>query len=315
MALTLIEAAKVARNEGKEIKAGVIEMFARASDLLAALPFKDIQGNAYQYNREGVLPAVAFRNVNGTYTASTGVVNPFVEALRICGGELDVDTFIVKTQGVQARAVQESMKVKALAAEITRVLIKGDSTTAESAEFDGLQTRLPIGVSQAISNGSTSGGDPLSLLKLDEMIDSLTNGGTKVLVMNKTMRRRLTVAARTSSVAGNIDYVLDQFGQQVARYNGIPILTPYSDNGGTDPIAFDEAGTGGGSTATSIYGLVLGDGLVSGIQSGGMDVRDLGELDTAPKLRTRVEWFAGMCIEHGRAAARLHSISNAAVTA
>lgn len=314
MALTLTEAAKTARNEGKEIKAGVIEMFARASDLLAAFPFKDITGNAYQYTREGTLPGVAFRNVNGTYTASTGVVNPMVEALRICGGELDVDTFIVKTQGVQARAVQESMKVKALAAEITRVMIKGDSTVV-SAEFDGLQTRLPIGVSQAFSNGSTSGGDPLSLLKLDEAIDSLTNGGQKVLVMNKTMRRRLTVAARTSSVAGNIDYVLDQFGQQVARYNGIPILTPYSDNGGTDPIAFDEAGTGGGSTATSIYGLVLGDGLVQGIQSGGMDVRDLGELHTAPLFRTRVEWFAGMAIEHGRAAFRLHSISNAAVVA
>lgn len=315
MALTLIEAAKAALNEGKEIKASVIEMFARASAPLAAIPWRDIQGNAFQYNDEGELPSVAFRNVNGSYTESTGVLRPAVEALRIAGGDLDVDTFIVKTQGAAVRAAHEQLKVKALAAEMTRVLVKGDSTTVGSAEFDGFQNRIPIGNSQAISNGSTSGGDPLSLLKLDELIDAVPEGGNKVLWMNKTLRRRLTAAARTAGVAGNIDYTLDQFGQQVTRYNGIPILTTYPMNDGTDPLGFSEVGTGGGSTATSIYCIAFGDGLVSGIQSGGMDVRDLGELDTAPKFRTRVEWFAGLVIEHQRAAARLHSISNAVVTA
>ena len=33
---------------------------------------------------------------------------------------------------------------------------------------------------------------------------------------------------------------------------------------------------------------------VTGIQNGGMDVRDLGELQTAPVWRTRVEWFTGI---------------------
>lgn len=314
MALTLLEGAKTARNNGEEVRAGVIEMFARASALIGAFTWKDIQGNAYRYTSEGVLSGAAFRNVNGTYTASTGVVNPRVESLRICGGELDVDTFIVQTQGQQARATQEMLKVKAIAAEVTRVMIKGDSATTP-AEFDGLQNRILIGGTQAVSNGSTSGGDPLSLAKLDEMLDLVTESGRKVLVMNKTMRRRLTAGARTAGVAGNITYTLDQFGQQVTSYNNIPILTTYPDNGGTDPIAFDESATGGGSTATSIYCLAIGDGLVTGIQSGLMQVRDLGELDTAPLYRTRVEWYAGMVIEHGRAAGRLHSISNAAAVA
>lgn len=309
MALTLVEAAKVAANEGKTIRASVISMFARASDLLMALPFKDIQGNAYQYNREGTLPGVAFRNVNASYTPSTGVVNQLVESLRICGGELDVDTFIVKTQGQSARAVQEEMKVKALAAELTRVIIKGDSTVTP-AEFDGLQARITG--SQLIAAGSTANGTPLSLAKLDELIDAVPNASA--LVMSKAMRRRLTAAARNTSVGGFISYDVDAFGRRITKYQDVPILVPYSDNGGTEPLAFDEAATSGTATATSIYALALGDGLVTGIQSGGMDVRDLGELPTSPLMRTRVEWFAGLCIEHGRAAARLWSISDAAVT-
>lgn len=309
MALTLIEAAKLAANEGKTLRASVIAMFARASDILMAMPWKDIQGNAYQYNREGTLPGVAFRGVNQSYTASTGVINQLVEALRICGGDLDVDKFILATQGDGVRSAHEELKIKALAAELTRVIIKGDSATTPS-EFDGLQNR--IAGSQLVEAGSTNGGDPLSLAKLDEMIDTVTS--PSALIMNKAMRRRLTTAARNTSVGGFITFDVDAFGRRLTRYNDLPILVAYGDNGGTDPIAFDEVGSGGATaTATSIYCVGFGDGLVTGIQSGPMSVRDLGELETTPAARTRVEWYAGMCIEHGRAAARLRGISNAAV--
>jgi hypothetical protein len=312
MALTLVEAAKLMANGGQTVRASVIAMFARASDLLRAMPFQDIEGNAYAYSREAALPSVAFRGVNESYTPSTGVVNPLVEALRIAGGDLDVDTFIVQTGGSGIRSTHEELKVKSLAAEMTRVIVKGDSET-EPREFDGLQKRL-VG-SQLIDAGATDGGDPLSLLKLDELIDTVS-GPNKYLLMNKAMRRRLTAAARTTTVGGYITYEKDAFGRQVTMYNDIPILTAYTDNDGTDPIAFDEIGPGGSTaTATSIYCLSLSPGYVSGIQNGIMDVRDLGELQTDPLWRTRVEWFAGMVVEHGRGAGRLWGISNAAVVA
>ena len=314
MALTLVEASKLMANGGETVRASVISMFARASDLLMALPFKDIAGNAYAYNREGTLPAIAFRGVNESYTASTGTINPLVEALRIAGGDLDVDTFIVRTGGPAVRATHEEMKVKALAAELTRAIIKGDSGT-QPREFDGLQARL-VG-DQLIAAGTTDNGDPLSLAKLDELIDAVAQ--PSALIMNRTMRRRLSAAARLAAVGGYITYDLDAFGRRVTRYNDLPILVAYSDNGGTEPLLFDEQGdvkgTPGGTTSTSIYCVGFGDGLVTGIQNGIMDVRDLGELDDSPMYRTRVEWFAGLCIEHGRAAARLGGISNAAVVA
>jgi hypothetical protein len=311
MSLTLVEAAKLAANDGETKRAAVIAMFAEASQWLASLIWKPIQGNAYAYNREGTLPGVAFRGVNEAYVESTGIINPLVEALRICGGDLDVDTAILKTQGEGVRAVHEQMKVKALAAEVTRVLIKGDSTS-NPREFDGLQNRITG--AQLVDNGVSSGGDVLSLSAIDAAIDQCVN--PTAIWLPKAMKRRITQASRSTTVGGFITQSLDAFGKPVQMYQGLPLLTAYPDTGGTEPIAYTETGVGGGTAqCASLYVLGVGDGLVSGIQNGGMDVRDLGEVQTAPVKRTRVEWLAGLCIEHGRAAVRLRGIKDGAVVA
>jgi hypothetical protein len=311
MPLTLVEAAKLAANNGETKRAAVITMFARESGILAALPFTDIAGNAYSYSREGALPGVAFRGVNEAYTESVGVINPLVEALKIGGGDLDVDTFILKTQGEQVRAKHEAMKVKALAAEFTRQIIKGDSTS-NPREMDGWQVRVTG--SQLIPAGATAGGDALSLAVLDQAIDQ-TASPTHI-VLTKAHRRLLTSAARATGISGYIGYTVDAFGRRVTTYNDLPLLVAYEDNGGAEPVGFNEANPGGGAAVgSSIYVVGMGDGLVSGLQNGVMDVRDLGELQTQPVKRTRVEWFVGMAVEHGRALTRIWGIKNAAVTA
>lgn len=313
MALTLLEAAKLALNNGETKRAGVIAMFARASAWLAAIPMRDISGNAYAYNREGELPGVAFRGLNETYTPSTGIINPLSEALRTAGGYLDVDRQIVKQLGDSVRSAHEELKVKALAASVTNKIIKGDSTS-DPREFDGLQARVTG--AQLINAGGTDGGDPLSLAKLDEAIDA-TVGPNKQLWMSKAMRRRLTAAGRTPAVSGYITYRQDEFGRQISMYNEIPIVTAYPENDGTEPLAFDEVGSGGSTaTATSIYVVSLGEGYFSGIQNGMMEVIDQGLIDSEPKFRTLVEWaLAPIVIEHGKAVTRLRGISNAAVVA
>ena len=306
MAVTLIEAAKLAPDL---LTQGVIEMFAQRSDILAALPIDSIPGGAVMYNREGALPGVAFRGINESYTESTGVVNPITDSVVIAGGDIDVDVFLVKTRGPQQRAVQTEMKIKALADAVTTKFIKGDSTS-DPREFDGLQARL-VG-SQLIENGSTNGGDALSLAKLDEAIDAVDN--PTHLIMSKAMRRRLSAAARLYTVAGYVTYDQDSFGRRQMFYNDLPILVAYSQNGGTEPLGFTEVGTGGATaTATSIYVVNFSSGMFTGIQNGGMQVRDLGEMETKPVLRTRIEWYMGIALWHGRAAARLRGISNAAV--
>jgi len=299
MALTLLEAAKL--NSGDVYKAGVISKFAETSEVLRVLSFMQIAGNSLKYNTEETLPGIGFRGVNGSYTESTGIINPKVESLSIAGGDMDVDKFIIDTMGADQRTVQEAMKIKALALSWTRTFFKGDNET-DPREFDGLQKRLS---GDAVIDNGTAG---LKLSKLDEAIDAVD--GANAILMSKAMRRRLTVAARTSSVGGNISYTIDQFGRQVTMYNDLPILIVDKDNNNTDILGFTEA-----SSTTSIYVVAFGDGAVQGIENGGMSVRDLGELETKPALRTRIEWFSGFGVFAPRSAARIKNITDVAVTA
>jgi hypothetical protein len=307
MALTLVEAAKRSQNQ---IQSAIIEMYARNSDVLMALPFDTIQGNALRYNREETLPGIGFRGVNEAYTESTGILNPITEPLVIAGGDLDVDMFILKTMGMDHRSVQEAMKVKALALAWTAQFLKGDSAS-DPRGFDGLETRITG--DQLVWN-NTGDGAALSLAKLDELIDAVEN--PTHLIMNKTMRRKLTAAARLSSVGGFITWQIDAFGRQIAQYNDLPILIADYDNEGDQILPFTETSDGGGTAQnTSIYCVSFSTGMVTGIQNSDIDVRDLGELEEKPAMRTRVEWYAGIAVMHGRAAARLGGITNAAVTA
>ena len=300
MALTLLEASKI--DSGDVYKNGVLQKFAETSDILRVLPFEGIQGNSLKYNVEETLPGIGFRGVNESFDESTGIINPKVESLTIAGGDLDVDKFIVDTMGAGQRVVQEAMKIKALALSWTRTFIKGDNES-EPREFDGLQVRIQGDA--LIANHATGAG--LSLSKLDEAIDEV-DGATHIL-MSKSVRRRLTVAARTASVGGNITYVLDEFGRQVTYYNDLPILLVDKDNNNTDILGYTETGS-----TTSIYIVAFGEGQVSGLENGGMDVRDLGELESKPALRTRIEWYSGMGVFAPRSAARLKNITDATAT-
>lgn len=308
MALTLVEAAKMYQND--LARGAVIELYAKNSEVLRTLPFMTIEGPAYHYLREETLPGIGFRGINEAYTESVGVLNPEFDPLVIAGGDLDVDRFLTRTMGADVRSRQETMKVKALAHRWTKAFIKGDSST-EPREFDGLQRRLTG--SQLISAGTTANGEPLKLSKLDELIDAVDS--PTHLIMNRTMRRRLSAAARLTTVGGYITYALDEFGRRVTAYNDLPIIIVDQDNTGSEILPFTEAAASGTDTATSIYCVSFGEGMLAGIQSSDMEVMDLGQQNDTPVERTRVEWYAGICLEHPRAAARLYRIADAAVVA
>ena len=306
--ITLLEAAKI--NSGDVLRNTIIEHFARSSDLLRALPFIDVQGGAYVYNLEGNLPGVAFRGVGEGYTASAGIMNPETERLRIGGGDLDVDLATLKMHGQDVRSAHELRKVKALALTISDKIINGDSV-AEPREFDGLRTRI-IG-SQLIAAGASSGGDALKITLLRDLIDETENATH--LIMSKKMRNLLTAAATDSAVGGYITFSVDEFGTRVTQFDNLPILLTDYDSNGDQVIQFNEVNPGGGSNVgTSIYCVNMSDEGVTGLQNGIMEVRDLGELQTAPVMRTRVEWLVSLAALHGRAASRLHGIKDAAVT-
>jgi hypothetical protein len=309
VALTSLEAGKLGREES--LKAGIVEIF-REGKLFAAMPQLSVAGTGIHYNLEDTLPGIGFRGVNEAYAESTGIINPQSEALKIFGGDLDIDLALEAMQGAEIRTAQVAMKVKAARLRLEKTLIKGDSTSNVN-EFDGLQARIPSGSSQLITNAANGGG--LSLAALDELIDAVDETvGSPVLVMNRGLRRRLSAAARVASAVGNLTYGQDALGRQQYSYNGVPIIDIDHDETGTAIMPFSET-QGSSSACSSVYCVAAGANGATLITNGGIQVRDLGEIDSKPVRRIRVEAYLGMAVFHPRAIARLAGVTDAAVGA
>lgn len=303
--LTMIEAAKLMSNP---LQSGIVEIFAANNPVLERLPFVDVQGGAYKYNREGTLPGIAFRGINESYTESTGVINPQTETLSICGGDSDFDVALVKmgAGSNDIRAAHDALKSKALTLAWLKTFFDGNSE-AEPREFDGLNVRL-ASTTQELTASPAAGGATLTLDMLDELIDAV-QGTPDLLVMNKVLRRKVNALMRAAGQA--METISDSFGRQIEAYAGIPIGKIEDDAEGNPILDFDEDDGEGNLDTASIYAVRFGlDGL-HGIQTEAMSVRDLGELDTKPAYRTRIEWYSGMVIKHPKAVARLKWINEA----
>lgn len=303
MALTLVEAAKLHASNGEYRKAGITKAFAESTPLLGAMPIVNIQGNAYTWNEEGVLPTAAFRAVNEEYTDSEGKVTQRVEPLKILGGTLTVDRAIVQTLGADKRASHEALKAKVIAQMLGYELIHGDTSSTPKG-IDGLATRFAIGGSRAVANGTTA----LSMKKLDEAIDE-TSSPTHILI-NRATARNITAYLRSSGTA--IQMMADAFGRRVMAYNDLPfiIADPVNVDSSYQALPFTEA-----STTCSAFVLSLGSEGLHMIQNGGLAIEDLGLTDSGTVYKTLCEWLAGLADEGPRCVTRLTGITNATATA
>jgi len=296
MGLSLAEARKHSRTP-QEL-AVVTEL--AAGPLLSILPFREVQGSGLFWKREEGLGDVGFRRFNDGYTESYANVKQYSEALKLFGGDIRVDRAIVDLEGPQARAYQVQSKVRAMRLAFEALFIHGDSNSS-AAEFDGLATRLPAADyathSQILRNAPTA--DRLDLGVLDEAIDAVdAQGGRKVICASKSARRHITALARES---GQIDISRTEFGYQQTAYAGLPIIEFDRDHKNAPILDSDPADQ-------SLYVVAFGNELLTGIQNGGPSVRDLGESHDVPSLVTRVEWYCGMALVNGRAAARVTNV-------
>ncbi len=311
MAVTLAQAATLSQND---LQRGVIETFVQVSPILDRLPLMDIEGNAYAYNEEATLPGVAFRSVNEAYVESTGTVNQKSESLVILGGDADVDRFIVQTRGNlnDQRAVQTAMKVKSASYTFQDTFFNGDVAVNAKA-FDGLKKRLTgAQVLDADVNGMgpVAGGHAFFDV-LDSLIGAV-DGEVNALYANKAIIAKIMSSARR---LGGADFMNEELTRKrVPTYNGIPLLDPGQTAGGVDILPRTET-QGTATTASSIYAVRFGqdetDRAVTGLSNGGVQVDDLGFLQSQPVFRTRIEFYCGLAVFGGKAAARLRGVLNA----
>ncbi|MBJ6623653.1 major capsid protein [Streptomyces sp. DHE17-7] len=315
MAVTLAEAAKLSTTA---LQRGVIETFVQESSILDRIPLMQIEGNAYAYNEEATLPGVAFRSVNEAYTESTGTVNQKSESLVILGGDADVDRFIVRTRGNlnDQRAVQTRMKVKAAAYKFQDTFFNGD-VAVDPKGFDGLKKRL---TGAQVIDADTNGMGPVAgghdfFDVLDAAIARVPgiNGSNGAIYANAAAISRIKSSARR---LGGVEMVREALTQKmVATYNGIPLLDPGATAAGVDVLPQTETQGTAAGTASSIYVVKFGqddsDQAVTGLTNGGVQVYDLGELQEKPAYRTRIEFYCGLGVFGGKAAARIRGVLNA----
>ena len=292
MAFTLSDAAKLTQDM---LVRGVIETIITESAVLRYLPFLTVVGSAVDYNQELTLPTTAWHAVNDTWTQSEPTIQQQTASLKILGGDADVDQFVQRTYSNKndIRALVVQSKAKATAYAFNSAFFYGDSG-ADANQFDGLATQAgaPGAVTAldathrafyANANGAT-----LDLDTMDQLVDAVKPGKPDALFMSKRSRRKLSSLRRAS---GNLlEVAVDAFGRRVLAYDGIPVEVD-------ENIPDTESLGTSGAVCSSIYAVKFGmDAGISGLQNGGIEVVDVGNLETKDAWRTRIKWYCGIAV-------------------
>jgi hypothetical protein len=309
MAVTLTQSALYTQNK---LHRGIIQTIIKTSPLMTRLPFANIEGNALAVNRESTLPSVGFRAPRAKWTESTGEISQATFGLKILGGDADVDKFMQKTRSnvTDLMKTQIKMKAKAMAHDFDKTCIYGNSTSTN--EFDGLHVLIDaLASTQQLHMGSSSTGAAMTIAKLDALVDAVPDG-PDILLMNKTVRRRLSEYLRT---VGSYVTERDEYGRYFMMWNDIPIVV-------TDWIYQTETISGGAyalpttGACSSVFALKLGEGEgFCGIQNGGIETETFEQLEEYWAKRVRMAWIVGTALYSTVAVARLDGVTDAAVTA
>ncbi|MFL5759818.1 MAG: major capsid protein [Thermomicrobiales bacterium] len=293
MALTKVEAAKLTQDMHLR---GVIETIVKESELLDYLPFMDVTGTAVTYNREATMPAASFYDVGDTWTEATPTFTQVTAALKILGGDADVDNFLQATYAdpndLEAEVI--ASRAKAVAHKFSDTFFNGD-TAVDAKSFDGL-TKLLNGGSQEFAAGVN--GAALTLDFMDQLIDMILPGKPDLLLMSKRTRRKLSNLRRASGNLLEVD--VNQFGRRALYYDGIPIVV--------DDFVSDAQTQGTSNVCSSIYAVKLGQPGVMGLEHGGIQIEPVGELETKDATRWRVKWYASVALFSTLGVARIKGV-------
>jgi hypothetical protein len=298
VAMTKAEAAKLTQDL---LLRGVIETIVTESMILELLPFMEVVGTSVTYNREATMPAASFYDVGDTWTEATPTFTQVTAALKIMGGDADVDNFLQATYAnpndIEAEVIAN--RAKSVAYKFNETFVVGD-TAVDAKSFDGLRKTIGTGA-RSITMGANGGA--LTLDKMDELIDMVKPGRPDALLMSKRSRRKLSALRRASGNLLEVDRT--DFGRRALFYDGIPIVV---DENQPD----NEVEGTSGAVCSSIYGLKFGQGVgVMGLEHGGIAIEEIGELETKDATRHRIKWYASLAVFSELGVARLRGINAA----
>ena len=297
MAVTFAQAAELVADP---VRRGAIETAAAVSWVWDRMPFENIEGNSYSYDKDRVLPGTAFRTVNEAYVESTGVINQATESLVILGGDADVDRFIERTMS-SARGVlladQIRMKLESAQATYVSEMFNGD-VNVNPKGFDGLRKRL-VGEQVLVATANLT--QTAALADLDALFATV-DGGPDVVYTSADLLGAYKTLARS---VGGAEYILSEMtGKREWTWNGVPFIDPGNHWTGNKILP---------NNSGELYAIKFANSVnevgVMGIQNGLLDCYVIGELQEKPAFRARIDYYPGLVVQGGRAAARLRGIA------
>jgi hypothetical protein len=321
MAYTLAEAARLMTDP---LKKGIIDIFRRESLIMDKLTWEDAGMLSIKVLRNKTLPTVYWRKIGGTFTESKGEVEELEERVFDMGGYFDVDKLLVKAKNVitDQRALQTDFYTTALSYEFNNQFINGNPVTSGdtiAGLWWRLKTLLPAG--QTILGGALDISPDAATLSanfetfldyIQKLMHAIEGHKPDMLLCNDTMYIRMLSCVRQKGLYATTK---DNYGRTFVTWGpGGPLIWDMGvkadqstaiigDVEATDGSAL----SGGGST--SLYAVRLGEEkFLSGFQEYGMDVNDVGLLESGIAYRTVVDWPIGIYHWHPRAIARLVGI-------
>jgi len=317
MPWTLAELSKI---ETDTLRKSVIDTLIMESNIMELCPWETIGQLATTVVKIKDLPSVGFRKVNEGYSESIGHFEQKVENISLFGGDIDTDIAIARAKNTiaDARAIQQTLKLKAVAYDFNDNFINGNPQD-DPEEYKGLSKRVDDVYDEGFTDQLIDLADTTDygilrdsaarfhfLDKLNELIYAIKGHNPDYLFMNKKMLLALRSLLLREKL---LDTTKDMFDRRIDVYMGARLIDIGVKADQTTEIITNTETKGGGSYETSIYAVKFGIGdMTWGIQQYPLEVRDLGELDSKPVFRTRIDWNLGLATVDPRSVGRLYGI-------
>jgi len=275
--------------------------------ILELLPFETIVGNSLTYVIVESRAGVKFYKPNETWVESTHTIGQDTVALKIMGGDADLDEFIRRTRSNKMDIQREVVEQKVLAVQEFFNDCFYYGTAKDATGWKGLQ-QLVASTTYNTAHAGDATGTALSLDKLQQAIDMIRGFPPRIILMSKRMRRGISYYL--DSVGDKFAVDRDEFGRQIEKFRNIEI-------GVSDHIVDTELVASGafsslaGTSGTTIFILSFGPKAVCGVQgTNGIETKDLGDLETKDARRHRMKWYNGLMFQNLRSSAKVDGIAS-----
>jgi len=320
MAWTIAEFSKI---ETDTLRKSVFDTLLMEANLLELVPWETIGALATTTVRYQDLPSFGYRKLNEGFSESTGHFEQKVETMSLGGLDIDTDKAIARAKNTiaDARAIQQTMALKSAAYQFNWKFIAGNPVT-DVEEFKGIRLRIDDIYAEGYTDQKFACNDTATgilnsqttrfnfIQDLDKLIYAVKGHNPDALLMNK----RMLLAVRSCLLRERLlTYSQDMFGRQIDMYGNTRLLDIGVRADQTTEIILNDESTAGAVAASgacsSIYAVKFGIGMdLWGIQEYPMEVQDLGELQTKPAYRTRVDWPHGLADVDPRCMSRIYGV-------